>query len=204
MIAVINYGLGNARSVMGAIERLGYMSSLTDSPKKLREAEKLILPGVGAFGDGMRRLRGLGLIETLSQLVFEEKRPILGICLGVQLFAKTSCEFGRHEGLGWIDASVERVNPSDMSLRLPHVGWNGLAQIKPSPLFDGIPADALFYYVHSYRLDCYEPDNVVGECEYGQRFTAAIQKDNIYGVQFHPEKSQRHGLRILRNFIEKA
>lgn len=204
MIAVIDYGLGNVKSVVGAIEWLGYTPCLTNSHRELADAEKLVLPGVGAFGDGMQRLRDLGLVETLTRLVLDERRPILGICLGLQLFARDSSEFGIHEGLGWIDASVVRIESGDGKLRIPHVGWSGALQIKASRLFHGIPSDAMFYYTHSYRLECRDRDIVVGECEYGRTFVSAIEKDNVYGTQFHPEKSQKHGLSVLRNFLDRA
>ncbi len=204
MIAVIDYGLGNVRSVVGAIERLGYTPCLTNSPRRLADAEKLVLPGVGAFGDGMQRLRRLGLIETLSRLVLEQRRPILGICLGLQLFAKDSSEFGTHEGLRWVDASVVKMESDDGKLRIPHVGWSGVLQTKAGRLFQDVSPEALFYYMHSYHLECRDRDIVVGECEYGRKFVAAIEKDNIYGAQFHPEKSQKHGLSVFRNFLEKT
>lgn len=204
MIAIVDYGLGNLRSVAGAVERLGHKAIVSCVPDELERAEKLILPGVGAFGDGMRRLRARGLVPVLDRLVRAEGRPILGICLGAQLFAHEGHEFGRHEGLGWIDATVERLETGDAALRLPHVGWNGLAQLRPSVLFDGIPGDALFYYVHSYHLVTRDPNAVVGECEYGRRFGAVFQQGAIYGTQFHPEKSQQHGLSLLRNFLERA
>ena len=203
MIAVINYGLGNLRSVAGAVERIGLEALITNDPEELNRAEKLILPGVGAFGDGMKNLRELGLVEALNRLVLNESKPIMGICLGFQLMARESYEFGRHEGLGWIDASVEKIEVNT-GLRLPHVGWNDLFQRKQSVLFDGVPDEALFYYVHSYHVLCKDEARVIGECEYGIRFTAAFEQGNIFGTQFHPEKSQRWGLQILNNFLEKA
>lgn len=199
MIAVIDYGLGNLRSVAGAVGKLGFQTVVSNSIEELEVAEKFILPGVGAFGDGMKNLRQLGLQEYLTQKIIKEGRPILGICLGSQLMAKESFEFGHHEGLGWIDASVVKIEAP--GLRIPHVGWNNLIQLEDSILFKGIPHDALFYYVHSFHVRCNERDIVVGECEYGQRFTAVFQQDNIFATQFHPEKSQLHGLNLLKNFL---
>lgn len=204
MIAVIDYGLGNLRSVAGAVRKLGFEPVVSGAAENIEKAEKLILPGVGAFGDAMKNLRASGLADLLHRLVLDEKRPILGICLGSQLMAKESDEFGRHAGLGWIDASVVRIDPGEEKLRVPHVGWNDLFQIKQDPLFRGIPHEALFYYVHSYCIRCDDPKIAIGECEYGTRFTAAFHKDNIYGTQFHPEKSQQCGLNLLKNFLTAA
>lgn len=203
MIGIVDYGLGNLRSVAGAIAKVGFESIISNDTKELRSADKLILPGVGAFGDGMKNLRERGLIESLTQLVIQEKKPILGICLGAQLFAKSSEEFGFHEGLGWIDGSVVRLNPGG-GLRVPHVGWNDCIQVQSSVLFDGIPKDALFYYVHSFHIVCNDQGLVVGQCDYGMKVTSALRQGNIYATQFHPEKSQLHGLQLLKNFLEKA
>lgn len=186
------------------MKRLGFESTITNKHEILMEAEKLILPGVGAFGDGMRNLRELGLVQILSFLVIEREIPILGICLGSQLMAKNSEEFGFHEGLGWIDAEVKKLDVKEFRLRVPHVGWNDLLKMGRSVLFDDIPDDALFYYVHSYHTQCADKKVVIGECEYGRRFAAAFHQNNIYATQFHPEKSQLHGLRLLKNFLEKG
>ena len=204
MIGVVDYGVGNLTSVAGALRRLGVEPVVSADPATLRGADKLILPGVGAFGDGMRNLRERGLIELLNELVLEDRRPILGICLGSQLVTKESEEFGHHAGLGWIRARVRRLAPDQPSLGVPHMGWDDLAQVRDCPLFDGVPADALFYYVHSYRIDSDDVDAVVGTCDYGGQFAAVLWRQNIYATQFHPEKSQRHGLTLLRNFLERA
>ncbi len=201
MIAVIDYGLGNLTSVLSACQKLEFDAIITADESKLGDADKLIFPGVGAFGDGMRRLRERGLIEPLTRMV-KAGKPILGICLGFELIARSSEEFGQFEGLGWVEAYVKRLAPSDPSLRLPHVGWNALHQVRDSVLFRDIPNDALFYFVHSYCLRTDHKALPLGICDYGGPFVAAIQQDNIYGTQFHPEKSQRHGLTMLRNFLE--
>ena len=200
MIAIIDYGLGNLKSVFGAVKRLGYDVVISRDFKDLERAHKLILPGVGAFGDGMRNLNEFGLVDCLSTLVLKESKPILGICLGAQLMAEESFEFGNNQGLGWIKGSVIKFDLADKKLRIPHVGWNSLLQVKDDPLFHDIPDKGLFYFVHSYHLQCKE-DIVIGECEYGNRFTAAFHKNNIYGTQFHPEKSQLLGLELLKNFL---
>ncbi len=204
MIGIIDYGLGNLTSVAGAVEKVGFEAVISADAEVLAECDKLILPGVGAFGDGMRNLRQLGLVEPLGRLVVKRRVPVLGICLGFQLLAKSSSEFGNHEGLGWIDAQVSRLQPGDPALRVPHVGWNELYRTGDSILFDDVPDQSLFYYVHTFKLDTANAATVIGECDYGGRFTAAVQDGNIFGTQFHPEKSQLHGLTLLRNFLEKA
>jgi len=204
MIGIIDYGLGNLTSVAGAVEKVGFEPTISSDMAALGDCEKLILPGVGAFGDGMRNLKDRGLVAPLTDLVVNQARPILGICLGFQLLARESSEFGTHEGLGWIDARVAPIEPADAALRIPHVGWNELYRNADCILFDDIPDGSLFYYVHTYRMVPDDDAIVVGECDYGDRFVAAIQKGSIFGTQFHPEKSQLHGLTLLRNYLEKA
>jgi len=204
MIGIIDYGLGNLTSVAGAVEKVGFTSVVSSDPAVLDQADKLILPGVGAFGDGMRNLRGRGLSDALTEMVVRRAKPVLGICLGFQLIARSSEEFGHHEGLGWVDGRVTRLTPSDPTLRIPHVGWNELSQTRPCALFEDIPDSALFYHVHSFKMDVADDGIVVGRCDYGGTFVTAVQWRNVYGTQFHPEKSQRHGLTLLRNFLERA
>ena len=204
MIAIIDYGLGNLRSVAGAVEKVGHRPIISNKLEDLEAADKLILPGVGAFGDGMKNLHQLGLVEPLTELVIKQGKPILGICLGAQLMAKESFEFGHYQGLGWLDASVVRIEANSDSLRIPHVGWNNLIPVRSSTLLAGIPSDALFYYVHSFHIKCHNPEIAVGECEYGMRFVSVLEKGNIFATQFHPEKSQRQGLNLLTNFLERC
>lgn len=204
MIVIIDYGLGNLFSVAGAVEKLGFAPLISSRIEDMKKAKKLILPGVGAFSDGMKNLEKLGLIKALTELVVEKKKPILGICLGCQLMAKESFEFGRHDGLGWINSSVVKLEPKDKSFRVPHVGWDDLMQKKDSVLFEGIPKDALFYYTHSFHIRCNDQNDILGECDYGGVFTSVFRHNNIYGTQFHPEKSQKAGLDLLRNFLEKT
>ncbi len=204
MISIIDYGLGNLASVVGAVEKLGYVPFISNKPNELKNAQKLILPGVGAFRDGMNNLYKLGLIPVLNKLVLEYKRPILGICLGCQLMALESYEFGHHLGLGWVNASVHKLECKEHNLRIPHVGWDELIIEKYIPLFEGLSHGSLFYYTHSYFIKSHSPDLIIGKCIYGCEFVSAIQNENIYGVQFHPEKSQLAGLILLKNFIEKC
>ena len=203
-IVIIDYGLGNLYSVLGAVERLGYKGKISSKIEDMKKSDKLILPGVGAFADGMKNLKKLGLIEPLTKLVLKEKKPILGICLGCQLMAKESFEFGHHKGLGWIDGSVIKLEPKNKELRVPHVGWDDLNQVKDNVIFEGIPKDALFYYTHSFHIKCNKKDDIIGECDYGGVFTCAFNHENVYGTQFHPEKSQLHGLSMLKNYLEKG
>lgn len=203
MIGIIDYGLGNLRSVLGAVEKLGHSAKLSAEPAVLGACEKLILPGVGAFGDGMRNLRERNLIDPLDELVRKDRKPILGICLGFQLLGEGSEEFGAHTGLGWIPGQVKRIDPGAENLRVPHVGWNDFEQTGDCILFDGVPDPALFYFVHSYHLVT-DPGITVGTCTYGTPLCAAVQSGNVFGTQFHPEKSQQHGLKVLQNFLERA
>ena len=202
-IGIVDYGLGNLASVTAAVRRLGEEPVVSADRAELERCRKMILPGVGAFGDGMRELRDRGLVDTLQTLVVERRVPILGICLGFQLIARKSDEFGEQQGLGWIDAIVTRLDTG--GLPVPHMGWDDLDRCAASPLFADMPEDALFYYAHSYRLVLdREDDHVIGTCDYGGRFPAALERGNIHAVQFHPEKSQRHGLALLRNFMAHA
>ena len=203
-ISIIDYGLGNLRSVRGAVHKVGYEAVITNNVAELEKADKLVLPGVGAFGDGMRNLSDLGLIAPMNRMVMEKKKPLLAICLGFQLLSQGSHEFGFHQGLGWISATVEKIDTGGEKLPVPHVGWNDLFMVKDCILWDGIPEGTLFYYVHSYHVKCMEEGIIIGRCPYGTEFVAAIQQDNLYATQFHPEKSQYFGLMVLKNFIEKA
>jgi glutamine amidotransferase len=203
-VGVVDYGLGNLRSVAGAIERVGHEPVVASDPDALEQTERLVLPGVGAFGDGMRNLHMRGLVEPLSRFVLDEGRPVLGICLGAQLLATESDEFGAHQGLGWIEGTVRRIVPPNPSLRVPHVGWNSIRKVRDSVLLDGLPDEPLFYFVHSYHVICADESSVIADCEYGVAMTAVFQRANVHGVQFHPEKSQLAGLTLLQNFLTHA
>lgn len=207
MIAIIDYGLGNLTSVKNALDVLKIESEITQNPIKIQQADKIILPGVGAFGFGMENLKKLGLIEVLQKEVMEKKKPFLGICLGMQLICKKSYEEGEFEGLGWIDAEVLRFDIRD--LPVPHVGWNSVQCNLNCPILAGGASEQTFYFVHSYYPNVNDPPAgqagksiVMGWCEYGIKFPAILQKENIFAAQFHPEKSQNEGLEILRKFAE--
>lgn len=197
-IAIVNCGLGNIGSVANALEWLQEPHFLAERSTDLYHADGIILPGVGAFAAAMQRLGDSGLLDELRNQVCGERKPVLGICIGMQILANTSEEGGLHNGLGWLDASVEKLEP-DEALRVPHVGWNNVSMTRPSRLFAGIENGAHFYFDHSYRFVC-DPVAVTTVCNYGGAFTASIESGNVFATQFHPEKSQRNGLKLLRNF----
>jgi glutamine amidotransferase len=201
VIAIVDYGMGNVRSVRNALEFLGEDAVVTADRAVLAAADRLILPGVGAFGDAMRNLASRGLPELLHEQVIEKRKPLLGICLGLELLAKCSSEHGTNLGLGWIDARVVRF-PSEPRLRIPHMGWNDVQIDVIHPLFAGIRQRGdSFYFVHSFHMVCPDTRHVIATSEHGVRFAAAVAHDNIVATQFHPEKSQDNGLQLLRNFI---
>ncbi|MFH0861089.1 MAG: imidazole glycerol phosphate synthase subunit HisH [Candidatus Altiarchaeota archaeon] len=202
MIVIVDYGVGNLSSVSHKMGKLKIDAIISDDVKTLMDADKIILPGVGSFAAGMGNLRELGLIEILKRKVVEERTPILGICLGMQLFSKHS-EEGDADGLGWVDCETKKfVFDDGKKLRVPHVGWNTLSVVKDSPLLDSVPADMTFYFTHSYHLSCREKDILIATTAYGYDFPSVIQKDNIFGVQFHPEKSHKRGMQIIKNFVD--
>ena len=198
-IAIIDYGMGNLRSVQKALEKIGQKSIITNSHDTIKKSHKIILPGVGAFKDAMKNLHNLGLVELLNQEIIQNKKPFLGICLGMQLLAKHSEEFGNTKGLGWIDAKIVKFPKSE--LKIPHVGWNEMNFQNQTKLFENIPDKKDFYFVHSYYFDSTD-EFCIGKCSYGIDFVCAIQKQNIFATQFHPEKSQTYGLEILKNFTK--
>ncbi len=202
MILVIDYHMGNVHSVLKALETTGEEVLLSNKKEDLQQTEAIVLPGVGAFGVGISNLKKLDLIGTLNEEVLVKKKPFLGICLGMQLLAEESEEFGKHQGLGWVPARVKKFNFPQSSLRVPHMGWNNLLIEKENLLFRGLKNHPDFYFVHSYFMDCDDPETVIARCDYGGPFAAAVQKENIFGVQFHPEKSQRTGLKVIENFVD--
>jgi glutamine amidotransferase len=200
VIGIVDYGMGNVRSVRDALEYLGEDVEITADPARLAAADRLILPGVGAFGDAMANLEARGLPDVLRQEVVDKRKPFLGICLGLQLLAQTSCEHGEHRGLGWINGDVVRFEV-DPSLKIPHMGWNDIEKRVEHPLLEGLEDTQLcFYFVHSFYLSCRDRDAVVATCNYGTPFAAMVGRDNIAAMQFHPEKSQDSGIHILKNF----
>jgi imidazole glycerol-phosphate synthase subunit HisH len=198
-ITIVDYQMGNLRSVQKAIEHVGAQAIVTSDPQAIATAEKLILPGVGAFGDAMTELRNRGLVESIQQFIKTE-RPFFGICLGLQLLFDTGYEGSTFEGLGIIPGEVVRFDLPP-SYKVPHMGWNQVEANKPVPkLLDDLPASPHFYFVHSFYAVPKNPDDIWLEAEYGKKFCAAIQRNHIYATQFHPEKSQRDGLQLLKNF----
>ncbi len=203
MIAVIDYNMGNLRSVKNALSLLRDDVVFTQKPEDARKADAIIMPGVGAFGDGMKNLEGLGLVPVLTEEVIEKKKPFLGICLGMQLLATEGTEYGIHRGLGWVAGRVVRLEPTLPTCKVPHMGWNELEIKKSGGLFEGIGEHPVCYFVHSYHLVPEEVESsvITATCYHGQEVTAALQKEHIFGVQFHPEKSQGAGLKLLANFF---
>ena len=200
-ITVVDYGVGNLGAIPIMLKRLGATAKITNNPIEIEGAQKLILPGVGAFDAAMANLGALGLIDTLGH-VQERGVPILGLCLGMQLLARSS-EEGTLPGLGWIPARVVRfrLDESDRSLHVPMMGWNYVQVVRPHGLVANLGEDPRFYFAHSYHLVCDEPEDVVGLTTYGYEFPSVVQRGNVMGAQFHPEKSHRFGMKIFENFL---
>jgi len=205
MIVIVDFGIGNLHSILHKLQKIGMRAVVSSQASDIEKAEKLILPGVGAFAAGMQNLRDYGLIPILNHKVMVDKTPILGICLGMQLFAKSSSE-GNAAGLGWLEASVKRFDFNNLapSPRIPHVGWNTIQPQKVSLLFESVETEQKFYFTHSYHLVSECNDIILSTTQYGYPFISAVHQQNIYGVQFHPEKSHRRGLVIYKNFIEQV
>ena len=200
MIVIVDYGVGNLQSVANMFRKAGAKAKISGDPRDLAAADKLLLPGVGHFDYGMKKLRESGLVDALNAFALEAKKPVLGICLGSQILGKGS-EEGDAPGLGWIDMECRRL-PSAEGIRIPHMGWNALDIQQESVLFADRQPDARYYFVHSYYMNCAREDDVVATARHGIDFTCAVQRGNIYGTQFHPEKSLRHGLAVLRAFAK--
>ena len=203
MIAVVDYGMGNLHSMAKAIEYVGEDVRVTSEADVIRAADRIVLPGVGAFGECMANLARTGLLEVLREQVLERRRPFLGVCVGMQLLADVGHEHGEHAGLGWVPGEVVRLQPDDPASRVPHTGWNDLEVAAG----DGAPVDALrgtgsFYFNHSYRFAPAEPGVVAATCTHGETFAAVIHRDNVLATQFHPEKSQQGGLDFLADFAD--
>lgn len=202
MITVINYGMGNLGSVANMLKKIGAECVLSSDRATIAAADKLILPGVGHFDEGMAALSRLDLINPILEAVLERKRPILGICLGMQLMGLRSEEGGRLPGLGLLPATTVRLEPNfgNQALKIPHMGWNTVTSTKPHPLTENLPEEPRFYFVHSYHVVCEAPEDVTLQAIYGQPITAGFARDHIMGVQFHPEKSHKFGMALLRNY----
>jgi glutamine amidotransferase len=203
MIAIIDYGIGNVGSLRNMLSKIGAPAIVTSDPGTISGAGKIVLPGVGAFDPAMQRLEQLNLLPLLTKRVLEEGVPFLGVCLGMQLLTLGS-EEGDLPGLGWIDAQTRRfdVDGASRGLPIPHMGWNSVRSKGRNSILAGQPQDARFYFVHSYFVDCHSDEDVLGTTIYGVRFASVIGRDNIIGVQFHPEKSHRFGMILLRAFAE--
>jgi len=199
-ICVVDYGMGNVLSVVNALKKAAECTVVvSDKKEDFENADILLLPGVGAFKDAMRNLHEGGFVNELNQQVLKNKKPVIAICLGMQLLMETSEEGGSIQGLGWIPGNVTRFQMGK-SLRIPHMGWNNLNVKKSNDLFNGVEENPDFYFVHSYHINCDE-QYVIASCDYGFDFIAAIKKDNIVAFQFHPEKSHKNGLRLLSNYL---
>ena len=199
-VAIVDYGMCNLDSVARAIELCGGRPEIVSQPDDLSKGDLLILPGVGAFASAMCALRERGFVQALAEHTLGRAKPLLGICLGMQLFASHGYEGETTEGLGWISGDVRRLRPQSVGERVPHVGWNDVSVLQQSPIFDGMSPEFSCYFVHSYALHCAQPNHEIARTNYCGGFTAAVRCGNIFGVQFHPEKSQRWGIRMLENF----
>jgi len=205
MIVIVDYGLGNLGSIKNMFKKIGTEAVISSSSSDIERAKKLILPGVGRFDQGMMNLRNLDLVTVLTQKVIQKKTPILGICLGMQLFARKS-EEGESAGLGWIDAEVVRFKFDDKErhLKIPHMGWILVKICQRNPLFEEMYPEPRFYFVHSYHVACTSEEEVLTQTSYGYEFVSSVKKENIYGVQFHPEKSHKFGMKLLDNFVNRC
>ena len=204
MIVILDYGMGNAGSLQNMIQKFGGACRVSADRADIARADKLVLPGVGAFDNGMERLHELGLVELLNEKVLAARTPILCICLGAELITRNS-EEGARSGLAWIDARTVRFEfAPEAGLKIPHMGWGTVDVRKDSVLFRNAYADSRFYFVHSYHVVCDRREDVLATSRYGVEFVAALQRDNIYATQFHPEKSHKCGLLLMRNFVELA
>ncbi len=199
--AIIDYGMGNLLSVQRAFEKCGSDAVIIDNPLELREAERIVLPGVGAFPDAMDNLRKNGWVEELNRAVLEKETPLLGICLGMQLLADKGYEVRECDGLGYIPGEIVRFTQTQEKERIPHVGWNEILKREDSPLFDGIADGTNYYFVHSYHFQVANEENIATVTPYCGEFVSSVVKENIVGTQFHPEKSQKAGFKLIKNFL---
>jgi glutamine amidotransferase len=200
MITIIDYGMGNLGSVVNMLRRVEAECEVTGDPVRIASASRILLPGVGAFDAAMERIDAAGIRQVLDDKALHQRVPVLGICLGMQLLTRGS-EEGTRPGLGWIPADTRRL-PGDLGIKIPHMGWNVAERTRPCPLTARLDGETRFYFVHSYSVQTDDPHDTVLRTRYGVDFAAAIQRNNIMGAQFHPEKSHRFGMRLLRNFAE--
>lgn len=204
MITIVDYGLGNIRAFLNVYRRLNIEARTAESADALRDATRIILPGVGHFDHAMERLQASGMRETLDELVLSKRVPVLGICVGMQILARASDE-GSLPGLGWIDGRVRSFQDWEptTSLPMPHMGWNDVRPTPPGGLFAGLESECRFYFLHSYFFECAQSEDTLAVAHYGAEFACAVRHENIHGVQFHPEKSHHFGTRLLQNFAER-
>jgi glutamine amidotransferase len=201
-VCIIDYGMGNLGSVRNAYESLGCEAEIIHEPDKLRSADRIVLPGVGAFGDGVRNLHSGGWVPALTEEVIQHGKPFLGLCVGMQVLATTGTEHGTHTGLDWIPGVVRRLEGDEPGIRIPHIGWNDVRITKGTGMYAGMNDMCTFYFVHSFVLCPDDPSVINGVSQHGAEFAASIQKDNIWATQYHPEKSQKNGLQVLENFMD--
>jgi glutamine amidotransferase len=202
MITIVDYGMGNLGSIRNMLRKIGTEASISADPARVRDASRLVLPGVGAFDAGIENLTRSGLVPVLHERV-QAGVPVLGICLGMQLMTASS-EEGRLAGLGWVDAECVRFEPGAEALKVPHMGWNRVRALRPDALVEALPEEPRFYFVHSYHVRCHDPADALLATRYGTEFTSAFRRGKVWGVQFHPEKSHRFGMQLLRNFVERC
>ena len=203
MIGIVDYGSGNIQAIQNIFTKLKFETFFARSPEDLKKAHKIILPGVGAFDQAIRQLEKSGMRTALDYFAMVEKKPVLGICVGLQIMAKSSDE-GILPGFGWFDATVKKFDESkiDFKPKLPHMGWNEIEPTESHPLLNDIDCEKGFYFIHSYYFDAHEPKDVLIKAHYGDNFCCAVRKDNIFGFQFHPEKSHSNGINLFKNFAE--
>jgi glutamine amidotransferase len=197
-VCILDYGSGNVASVYNLLSRLNYKAIISNDSSDIKGSSHIILPGVGAFGASIERIRNKIEINLLEDEVKIKKKPFLGICVGMQILADKGFEFGEHDGLGWIEGTVEKIKAKV----LPHIGWNNMQVKKQSPIFSNIENSKDFYFVNSYAFNVKDKNLIISETSYGSTFCSAVQKDNIFGVQFHPEKSQKAGQLVMHNFLK--
>ena len=204
MIAIMNYGIGNLGSVKNALDFLGFDAKITSDPSEILSADKVILPGVGAFSIAMDTFKSYGFVEVVNKLM-EKNTPILGICVGMQMLFQESEEYGIHEGLGLLQGRIIKFKQTvdNITYKIPQMGWNQIHVVKDNPLLNGLDLKDV-YFVHSYHAKCDSKENVLMTCDYGYEFACAVVRDNIYGVQFHPEKSHDFGMALLENFVRRC
>lgn len=203
MITIIDYGVGNINAFVNVYKRVNILTKIAKTAADLEDAQKLILPGVGHFDHAMSELIKSGMREKLDELVMMKKVPVIGICVGMQMMGNSSDE-GKLKGLKWIDASIKKFDETKIKqvTRLPHMGWNNVHPVIFNPLFEGLEKEALFYFLHSYYFECNNTSNILATSEYGDEFTCAAYNENVYGIQFHPEKSHHYGETLLHNFAK--